>query len=75
MALAKVIREAAKVQLDPVAKAAIELVKLSGDMAKESLVGADGDDMLRHQGAARQLDKLYRELTQDPPQTRRQENQ
>lgn len=71
--LAKQLREAAYA-LDPVAKAAIELVKLSSEAAKESLVSADGDDMLRAQGAARHFDKLHKELTTNPPQLRRQEN-
>lgn len=64
--LAAKLREAAKAQ-DPIAKAAIELVKLSMDDAKESLVAADGDDMLRAQGSARQLQRLYKELTVTPP--------
>lgn len=64
--LAKQLREAAHLQ-DPTAKAAIELVKLSADMAKESLVSAAGDDMLRLQGAARHLTKLHTELTTTPP--------
>ncbi len=72
--LAKQLREAANV-MDPIAKAVIELVKLSSDAAKESLVAADGNDMLRMQGAVRQLDKLHKELTTNPPQqARRQEN-
>ena len=71
--LAKQLREAAQL-MDPVARAAIELVKLASDTAKESLVSAEGDDMLRLQGAARQLTKLHTELTTNPPQTRRQEN-
>lgn len=60
------LREAAKMQ-DPIAAAAVEVVKLSAEAAKESLVGADGNDMLRHQGAARQFAKLHTELTQTPP--------
>lgn len=72
-ALAKQLREAAYAQ-DPVAKSAIDLVKLSAEAAKESLVTAEGDDMLRQQGAARHLNKLHTELTTQPPQARRQEN-
>lgn len=72
--LAKQLREAANAQ-DPAAKAAIELVKLCGDAAKESLVSADGNDMLRAQGAVRSFEKLHKELTTNPPQMRRQENQ
>jgi len=68
--LAKRLREAAQAQ-DPIAQAVIELVKLSSDTAKESLVSADGDDMLRAQGAARQFDRLHKELTTNPPSIRR----
>lgn len=64
--LAGRLRDAAKLE-DPVALAAVELVKLSGDEAKESLVVMDGNDMLRMQGAARHLRALYRELTTTPP--------
>lgn len=64
--LATRLRDAAA-QQDPVAKAAIELVQLTLVEAKESLVDAAGDDMLRVQGAARQLQRLYRELTTTPP--------
>lgn len=71
--LAKQLREAAATQ-DPLARAVIELVKLSGEAAKESLVAADGNDMLRAQGAVRQFEKLHKELTTNPPQLRRQEN-
>lgn len=72
--LAKQLREAAQAQ-DPVAKAAIQLIQLSCDAAKESLVSADGNDMLRSQGAVRSFEKLHKELTTNPPQMRRQENQ
>lgn len=64
--LAKKLRDAAFAQ-DPTARAVIELLKLSVDEAKESLVSADGEDMLRVQGAARHMAKLYRELTVEPP--------
>lgn len=64
--LAKRLRDAAQMQ-DPIAKAAIELVKLSADDLKERLVDADGEDMLRVQGAAQQFNRLYRELTTNPP--------
>ena len=60
------LRDAAH-QQDPVALAVIRLVKLSVDATKESLVSADGDDMLRMQGAARHLTKLHTELTTNPP--------
>lgn len=71
--LAKQLREAAQL-MDPIARAAIDLVKLASEAAKESLVSAEGDDMLRQQGAARHLTKLHTELTTNPPQLRRQEN-
>ena len=60
------LRDAAHRQ-DPAAQAAIKLVKLSAEAAKESLVSTDGDDMLRAQGAARQYVKLHTELTTTPP--------
>lgn len=60
------IRDMAK-QQDPVAQAAIELVGVLLEAAKESLVTTDGNDMLRKQGAARQLKNLYDELTTTPP--------
>jgi N-acetylglucosamine kinase-like BadF-type ATPase len=64
--LAGKIREAAALH-DPVARAIIELVKLSSDDLKESLVSAEGNDMLRLQGAARHLTKLHKEMTVTPP--------
>jgi hypothetical protein len=64
------LRDAA-FQQDPYAKACIDLVKLSLESVKESLVTADGDDMLRQQGAARHLTKLLAELTTKPPQIAR----
>lgn len=64
--LAGKLRDAARLS-DPIAKAAVELVKLSMDSVKESLVAAAGDDMLRMQGAARYLQKLHKELTTEPP--------
>jgi hypothetical protein len=64
--LAKQLRDAARMQ-DPVARAAIELVKLSSDAAKESLVTAEGDGILRAQGEARAMARLHRELTTIPP--------
>jgi N-acetylglucosamine kinase-like BadF-type ATPase len=64
--LAKKLREAAFTQ-DPIARAIIQLVKLSADEAKESLVSADGEDMYRLQGAVRHMMRLYRELTTEPP--------
>lgn len=64
--LATRLREAARLQ-DPIAKTAVDLVRLSLDSLKESLVLVDGDDMLRKQGAARELQRLYKELTIAPP--------
>lgn len=51
---------------DPVARAAVDLVKLLSDEAKESLVTAAEGDMLRVQGAARALNKLHSDLTSKP---------
>lgn len=62
----KLLREAAQRQ-DPAARLTISLVRLLADAEKESLVTADGDDMLRRQGAVRSLEKLYKELTVVPP--------
>lgn len=64
--LAGRLREAAKTG-EPLARAAVELVRLSIEDLKESLVGADGDDMLRTQGAARHLQRMHKELTVTPP--------
>lgn len=71
--LASRLRDAARLQ-DPYALACIELVKLSGGVAQESLVTAEGDDMLRLQGAARHMAKLHKELTTQPPGIRAPEN-
>lgn len=60
------LRDAARMQ-DPVARTTIDLVKLMYDAAKDSLVNASGDDMLRAQGEARMLKKLHTELTTVPP--------
>ena len=64
--LAKVVREAAQKQ-DPLARTIIELVKLTVDDFKESLVSAEGEDIHRLQGAAREFRKLLRELITDSP--------
>lgn len=63
--LAKLLREAAN--QDPMARYAVELVKLTYDDLKEKLVEADEKDMLRVQGAVRQFRRLYNELTKTPP--------
>lgn len=60
------IRDAAKLH-DPIATAVVELVRLSHEDAKESLVSAEGNDIHRLQGAARHIQKLYRDLTITPP--------
>lgn len=64
--LEQLLRDAAKRQ-EPLAEWAIELVKLTAEAVKESLVTAEGDDMLRVQGAARALDRLHKTLTKTPP--------
>jgi hypothetical protein len=64
--LTKQVRDAAKLQ-DPLGRAVVELVKLMGDEAKDSLVTAVGDDMLRIQGSARALKKFHADLTVTPP--------
>jgi N-acetylglucosamine kinase-like BadF-type ATPase len=64
--LAKALREAAKRQ-DPLARATIQLVQLTADSLKDSLVETDGEDMLRLQGAVRHFNRLHRELTTTPP--------
>lgn len=45
----------------------VELVGILLESARTRLVKADGSDMLRVQGEARALEKLYRELTTDAP--------
>jgi hypothetical protein len=64
--LTKQVRDAAKLQ-DPLGRAVVELVRLLGEEAKDSLVTALGDDMLRTQGSARALKKLHSDLTVTPP--------
>lgn len=60
------VREAANLQ-DPVAQAAVEIVRLLVEVTKESLVEADGNDMLRMQGAAKAFSKLHKDLITTPP--------
>lgn len=60
------LRTAAKMQ-DPAAQSAIQFIELQIEDAKESLVAADGNDMLRLQGAVRHLEKMLKELTVTPP--------
>lgn len=61
------LRDAAALH-DPLARAAIELLKITVDEAKESLVAAtDHADMLRLQGGVKTLQKLHKELTTQPP--------
>ncbi len=65
-ALVSRLRDAAKLQ-DPIARAVVELVRLSHEDVKESLVNAEGNDIHRLQGAARHLHKLHKDLTTAPP--------
>jgi hypothetical protein len=60
------LRDLAKTQ-DPIAKAVIELIRLHMQAGKDALVSADGDAMLRTQGAVRAFEKLYTDLTKTPP--------
>ena len=60
------LRDAANLQ-DPTAGATLELIRLAFEEAKASLVTATGDDMLRQQGAAQQLQRIYKDLTIIPP--------
>lgn len=69
--LAAQVREAAHLH-DPVARAVIELVKLSLEDVKERLVMEQGEDMVRTQGIGRYLTKLHKELTTVPPNIVRQ---
>lgn len=60
------VRGAAR-QLDPIASATIELLALLIREHKDKLVDAvDHDEILRGQGAARALNRLYRDLTTEP---------
>ncbi len=69
ISLAARLRDAAKLQ-DPVAASAISLVRLTIEELKDSLVSAEGDDMLRLQGAVRHFQRLHKELTVQPPSIR-----
>ena len=64
--LLKNLREAANLS-DPSARAIVEVMKLSIEDLKDSLVTAVGEDMLRMQGAAQHLRKIHQELTSSPP--------
>lgn len=64
--LAERIRKSAKLQ-EPLALVCVDLVKSTIEDLKESLVMADGDDMLRTQGAVRAFQRLERDLTVEPP--------
>ena len=63
--LAKAVREGAR-QLEPGARAAIELIGLLLAEAKDRLVAAPADEVMRAQGAAQQLQRLHHELTNTP---------
>lgn len=64
--LAGQVREAAK-RHEPIANTIIDLIQLSIDEAKESLVKAEGNDIYRVQGAIQHMQKLHKELTVTPP--------
>ena len=49
------------------AQMVVEMTRLLAEEARQALVSADGDDMLRAQGAARAFDRLHRQLTTAPP--------
>jgi hypothetical protein len=70
--LAKIIREA-RMQ-DPLARYTIDMIKAVLEDLKERLVDADGEDMIRLQGAVRQFKKLHNELTNDPMPINTKEN-
>lgn len=63
--LAKALRDA-YYQKDPGARAAVELLKLVGEELRDQFVQSAGDDMLRLQGAVRQIERLHRQLTTMP---------
>ena len=63
------LRDAARMQ-DPIALSVITVLKLQLDETKDSLVQSSGEDTLRLQGAARQLQRLHKELTTTPPNVR-----
>ncbi len=72
--LAKKLRDELYRQ-DPIMRSVVDLLKVLQEAAKESLVGADGNDMLRLQGEARAFGKLIRELTNQPPNIKPLETQ
>lgn len=61
------ITEQLRQSLTPDARAVVQLIKLLHNDAKDSLVDAAGDDMLRMQGQAQHLKKLLQMLTVAPP--------
>lgn len=64
---------AAVFQQEPLAAAMVDLLQAAIDETKDSLVGSEGDDTLRLQGAARLCQRLHRELTVMPPSTKPKE--
>lgn len=60
------LRDAARLQ-DPIAGAAVELIRLVFEETKANLVMTTGDDTLRTQGAAQALQRLHKDLTTPPP--------
>ncbi len=65
-AVSKRLRDAAKLQ-EPHALSVVQLLVLLAEEAKERLITAEGDELLREQGAARELRRVVRELTVEPP--------
>jgi hypothetical protein len=61
------ITEMLRLSPSPDARGAVELVGLLLEDARSALVQAAADDMLRVQGEARVLDRLYKRLTTAPP--------
>lgn len=55
------------------ANIARELVDLLYEEVKDGLVAASGDEMLKMQGEARALERLYKKLTTEVPGTTTQE--
>lgn len=60
------LREHAQRQ-DPIARAVVKLFHLLREDAKERLVSAAENDMLRRQGEARAFDRVYHNLIHNPP--------
>ena len=50
----------------------VELIRLLYEKAKDDLVNSADVDMMRAQGRAQMLKKIYQELTTAPPQLRQE---